>query len=391
MRPVTPQRGADPGRRRGRRSPPRSTSPTRGRAAAVPARGAALPQGRPDLVVRRRATRTCATGSGTPCAGSTCAAPGRRPATPPTSTRPRSSADLVEVIAWLAAQEWCNGSVGMFGTSYSGFNSLQIACERAAGAGGGLRDLRHRRPVDRRRALARRRAAAGRPGRLLPLHDPDVRAAARARGVGRRLGGGVAAPAGDQRALGADLAARGPHGDYWRGGSVRLGRRRHGLRADRRARRCWSPAGPTATATTPSAPWPRSPRTACRTGCWPARGRTPTRAPRCPGRGSTSTSRWRPGSTAGCATVRRRRRVRRRTATSSSAPPPGPSPTSTCTRATGCGCRPCRPPGRSRSTLAGPRSLPVRPRHRHRRPGSTAPGTCRGACPATSASTTPAP
>jgi len=38
--------------------------------------------------------------------------------------------DLVEVIAWLAEQPWCNGNVGMFGTSYSGFNSLQIACER---------------------------------------------------------------------------------------------------------------------------------------------------------------------------------------------------------------------------------------------------------------------
>jgi uncharacterized protein len=39
-------------------------------------------------------------------------------------------ADLVEVIAWLAMQDWCDGGVGMWGTSYSGFNSLQIACER---------------------------------------------------------------------------------------------------------------------------------------------------------------------------------------------------------------------------------------------------------------------
>ncbi|MGE0818439.1 MAG: CocE/NonD family hydrolase [Candidatus Nanopelagicales bacterium] len=38
--------------------------------------------------------------------------------------------DLAEVIAWLAAQEWCDGNVGMYGTSYSGFNSLQMACER---------------------------------------------------------------------------------------------------------------------------------------------------------------------------------------------------------------------------------------------------------------------
>ena len=38
--------------------------------------------------------------------------------------------DLVAVIGWLAEQEWCDGSIGMWGTSYSGFNSLQVACER---------------------------------------------------------------------------------------------------------------------------------------------------------------------------------------------------------------------------------------------------------------------
>ena len=38
--------------------------------------------------------------------------------------------DLAAVIAWLAEQPWCDGSVGMWGTSYSGFNSLQMACER---------------------------------------------------------------------------------------------------------------------------------------------------------------------------------------------------------------------------------------------------------------------
>jgi uncharacterized protein len=38
--------------------------------------------------------------------------------------------DLAEAIAWLAAQDWCDGSIGMYGTSYSGFNSLQMACER---------------------------------------------------------------------------------------------------------------------------------------------------------------------------------------------------------------------------------------------------------------------
>lgn len=43
---------------------------------------------------------------------------------------PEERRDLVAVIAWLADQRWCDGNVGMFGTSYSGFNSLQLACER---------------------------------------------------------------------------------------------------------------------------------------------------------------------------------------------------------------------------------------------------------------------
>jgi uncharacterized protein len=38
--------------------------------------------------------------------------------------------DLTEAIAWLATQPWCTGRVGMFGTSYGGFNSFQLACER---------------------------------------------------------------------------------------------------------------------------------------------------------------------------------------------------------------------------------------------------------------------
>jgi uncharacterized protein len=43
--------------------------------------------------------------------------------------------DLGDVIAWLAAQTWSNGRVGMFGYSYSGFNSLQLACERPEALG----------------------------------------------------------------------------------------------------------------------------------------------------------------------------------------------------------------------------------------------------------------
>lgn len=38
--------------------------------------------------------------------------------------------DIERTIAWLAEQEWCNGNVGMYGTSWSGFNSLQVAMRR---------------------------------------------------------------------------------------------------------------------------------------------------------------------------------------------------------------------------------------------------------------------
>jgi predicted acyl esterase len=38
--------------------------------------------------------------------------------------------DAVEVIAWLAAQPWCSGQVGMFGISWGGFNALQVAALR---------------------------------------------------------------------------------------------------------------------------------------------------------------------------------------------------------------------------------------------------------------------
>ena len=40
---------------------------------------------------------------------------------------PQELADAVEVIAWLAAQPWCSGAVGMMGKSWGGFNCLQTA------------------------------------------------------------------------------------------------------------------------------------------------------------------------------------------------------------------------------------------------------------------------
>lgn len=38
--------------------------------------------------------------------------------------------DACDVIAWAAAQPWCNGRVGMMGISWGGFNSLQVAALR---------------------------------------------------------------------------------------------------------------------------------------------------------------------------------------------------------------------------------------------------------------------
>ncbi|CAN5172747.1 CocE/NonD family hydrolase [soil metagenome] len=35
--------------------------------------------------------------------------------------------DALEIIAWIAEQAWCTGSVGMMGISWGGFNALQVA------------------------------------------------------------------------------------------------------------------------------------------------------------------------------------------------------------------------------------------------------------------------
>lgn len=40
---------------------------------------------------------------------------------------PRELSDACEVIAWIAEQPWSNGSVGMMGISWGGFNCLQVA------------------------------------------------------------------------------------------------------------------------------------------------------------------------------------------------------------------------------------------------------------------------
>ncbi|TKB45677.1 MAG: CocE/NonD family hydrolase, partial [Mesorhizobium sp.] len=38
--------------------------------------------------------------------------------------------DAYDVIAWAAAQPWCNGNVGMMGISWGGFNCLQVASKQ---------------------------------------------------------------------------------------------------------------------------------------------------------------------------------------------------------------------------------------------------------------------
>jgi putative CocE/NonD family hydrolase len=42
----------------------------------------------------------------------------------------RETQDGCDVVAWLAAQPWCNGNVGMWGISYGGFTAIQVAAQR---------------------------------------------------------------------------------------------------------------------------------------------------------------------------------------------------------------------------------------------------------------------
>jgi len=43
---------------------------------------------------------------------------------------PQEHEDALDAIEWIAAQEWCAGSVGMMGISWGGFNALQVAALR---------------------------------------------------------------------------------------------------------------------------------------------------------------------------------------------------------------------------------------------------------------------
>lgn len=43
---------------------------------------------------------------------------------------PQEQQDALDVLAWIADQPWCNGSVGMLGKSWGGFSALQVAALR---------------------------------------------------------------------------------------------------------------------------------------------------------------------------------------------------------------------------------------------------------------------
>ncbi len=76
--------------------------------------------------------------------------------------------DALEVIAWIAAQPWCSGAVGMMGKSWGGFNCLQVAARRPPALKGHHHGLLDRRPLRRRHPLhgrepAQRQSVVGRP------------------------------------------------------------------------------------------------------------------------------------------------------------------------------------------------------------------------------------
>ena len=66
---------------------------------------------------------------------------------------PQELEDGAEVIAWLAAQPWCTGAVGMFGKSWGGFNGLQVAARRPPALKAIVIGRLDRRPLRRRRPL----------------------------------------------------------------------------------------------------------------------------------------------------------------------------------------------------------------------------------------------
>ena len=118
----------------------------------------------------------------------------------------QEAADVDEVIAWLAAQPWCTGAVGMIGVSWGGFAALQAAARRPPA----LRGIVPIHASDDRYAddvhyfggcvLGHRHAA------LVDLHGRLSRPAARPGGGRGRLARALARAAGGHGAVGGDLA-----------------------------------------------------------------------------------------------------------------------------------------------------------------------------------------
>ena len=90
----------------------------------------ALPQARRHGRARRARPIPTSPATAMPACASTCAAPAIPTACCTTSTCQQEQDDALEVIAWLAAQPWCTGAVGMMGISWGGFNALQVAARR---------------------------------------------------------------------------------------------------------------------------------------------------------------------------------------------------------------------------------------------------------------------
>ena len=87
-------------------------------------------------------------------------------------------ADGEVVIDWLSRQAWSNGNVGMFGISWGGFNSIQMAARKPPALKAIIADRCDRGPLPGRRALHGRDHA---PRLLGNEHGPRQRAARRAR------------------------------------------------------------------------------------------------------------------------------------------------------------------------------------------------------------------
>ena len=127
--------------------------------------------------------------------------------------------DALEVIAWLAAQPWCTGAVGMIGISWGGFNALQVAARRPPA----LKAIITLCSTDDRYADdmhymggAMLVAGFGWASVLVRRHVPS----ARSRAGGRTLAGDVAAAPGELRCSSSTGCEHQRRDAYWQHGSV---------------------------------------------------------------------------------------------------------------------------------------------------------------------------